>query len=187
MRAVKYIRKKIKNKDEFGKEVKLNVEGDEAHKTWFGGLLSIVISCLMFVYVFLLFKKMIMHEEDVLNYKFPDESLEEVGEISYKEAHNMIFFQLQTNFRHGSNRLNAHKPILLNEEFYSKVDVKFEQVDVDMENPDHNKRVEYQTFEAKPCTAEDFDITSGTGGEREGEDEKDEMKKKKEVWEKFQN
>jgi len=120
---------------------------------------------------------MILHEEDVLNYKYPDESLEDVGEITFKEAHEMIFFQLLTNFRHGENRKGAHKPILLDEEFYSKVDVKFEQVDVDMENADHEKRVEYKTFEAKPCSAEDFQAhTEGEG-----------KKKNKEVWEKFKN
>ena len=89
---LKAVRKKVKKQDEFGKAISLNIDGEESHKTWFGGLLSIIISVLMLVYVFLLFKKMILHEEDVLNYKYPDESPEELGEIPLKEMHEMTFF-----------------------------------------------------------------------------------------------
>ena len=46
-----------------------------------------------------------------------------------------------------------------------------------MKNEDHEKKVEYKTYEAKPCTAEDF----------ESEIEGEQKTKKKEVWEKFQN
>ena len=89
---LKKIRKKIKSHDEFGKEISFNIDGEESHKTWFGGMLSVVITCLMIVYVVLLFKKMAFHEEDILNYKYPDLPLEEIGEVSYKETYEMIFF-----------------------------------------------------------------------------------------------
>jgi len=58
------------------------------------------------------------------------------------------------------------------------IDVKFEQVNVDMDNENHEKRVEYKTFEARPCTKEDFQADV---------EEVEAKKKNKEVWEKFKN
>ena len=88
----KAIRKRVKKQDEFGKDVSLNIDGEESHKTWFGGAIAIIISGLMCVYVFLLFKKMALHEEDVLNYKYPEKSAEDLGKVPLSEMHEMTFF-----------------------------------------------------------------------------------------------
>ena len=175
---IKFVRKKITSKDEFGKGVSLNIDGDEEHKTWFGGFVTLSITALMALYVFLLFRKMILHEEDVLNYIYPDISPEELDEIPMKEVHEMIFFELTTNFRHGDIRNIAHEKIAYNEDFHRSLDVKFEQVDVDLDNEIVSERVKYTEFEARPCTKEDF-----------LEDLKDEEAREKNtaVWEKFEN
>jgi len=47
-----------------------------------------------------------------------------------------------------------------------------------MDNENHEKRVEYKTFEARPCTKEDFQADV---------EEVEAKKKNKEVWEKFKN
>ena len=101
---------------------------------------------------------MIYHQADVFNYKFLNGyGLEDLGEVSYKEAHEMIFFQITSNLPHGASRKNAHETDLaLDDEFFSSIDVKFEQVNVDMKNSDPKKKVEYKTYEAKPCTQKDF-------------------------------
>jgi len=56
--------------------------------------------------------------------------------------------------------------------------VKFEQVNVDMKNPDHEKRVSYKSYEAKPCTEEDFTHDEAT---------EDGNIKLKHVWKKFKD
>ena len=88
----KFLRKKIKSRDVFGKEISLNIDGDESHKTWFGGFISILISIVMIGYIYLLFKKCITHGEDVMNYIYIDENPEELGQIAFKEINEVIFF-----------------------------------------------------------------------------------------------
>ena len=127
---IKKLRKYVTSKDEFGKAVSLNVDGDEEHKTRLGAFFTLAITGLMVVYVALLFKKLINHEEDVMDYRYPDISPEELGEIPLGEVHEIIFFELATNFRHGEFRDDAHhdyNDLSWNDiNFHKSLDVKFE-------------------------------------------------------------
>ena len=136
----KYLRKKVKSRDYFGRAISLNVDGEEEHKTWFGGVFSILILIFMLGYTFLMLRKCIDHKEDVMNFAYVDENPAKLGVVSYKELQEVIFFQLTTVPQHGENRYkrdlnkdHPHEPIVLNEDFYSKIDVRFEQVKIDHE------------------------------------------------------
>jgi len=120
----------------------------------FGGAVTIIINLLMLGYVIILIRKVITREDDAIQYWYPDGAAE-LGEVSYREAYSMMFFQLTTAFRHGEARDGAHQNIEL-EELYQHVDMKFEQIDVDMENEDPAKRVRYTPYEARLCKEEDF-------------------------------
>ena len=121
-----------------------------------------IISALMVVYVFLMFKKCFLHEENVYNYSYPNEPVTDLGKVKFKDVHEVIFFQLQTNFGHGgSHRTDAkdHR-IKLDKTFYENVDVKIEQVNIDMHNTDREQRFKVDDFEVRECTLEDFSKAS---------------------------
>ena len=82
----------------------------------------------MIVYVYLMFKKCFEHEENVYNYSYPNEPVTDLGKVTYDKVHEVIFFQLQTNFGHGGSHRSDAKDhrIRLDSTFYENVDVKIE-------------------------------------------------------------
>ena len=172
-------RKWAKSKDYFGKETELNINGHECHKTWFGGLTSLGIRVVMIIYVFLLFKKCFGHNEDVVNYTFSDENPEELGEVKQPELSQTMFFQLSPNHRHTEDRTKAAPTIKLDESFYSHVDVYFEQMDINLNDPDESKRVVGKKFEAKSCTLDDWKAVA--------KDDEQWLKKSEDLWERYKD
>ena len=154
---IKKIRKKITSQDEFGKGVELNIDGDEEHKTIYGGIITSTISLLMLVYIGLLLKKLIIRDDDVVQYEYPDESTEELGPIGWKEEHMVkSFIQLNRPHKHGNQKDKAKEKLVLDAEFYQHVEMYFEQVDHNPEAEDKSKRTVYKRYEARPCTNKDY-------------------------------
>ena len=57
----------IKNHDKFGHEINLNFNNkDNIHRTFVGGLVSILVNILMIVYILTLVRKLIFYEDDSL-------------------------------------------------------------------------------------------------------------------------
>ena len=131
--------------------------------------MTVIINLLMLGYVAVLVRKVIIREDDAIQYWYPDGAAV-LGEVSYKEAYSMMFFELTTAFRHGEEQDGAHQNLDL-AELYEHVDVKFQQIDVDMDNEDPAKRVRYTPYEARPCKEEDFG----------------DHPKNKEVWQRFKS
>jgi len=79
-------RKKAKKYDEFGKEVPFNVDREEASKTFFGGSVTIIINILVLLYLVLLFKKVVLKEDDTIQYWYEEVEFEKEGEVSHEEV-----------------------------------------------------------------------------------------------------
>ena len=61
----------------------------------------------MFVYIVMLFNKLIIRDDDKVNYQYPDVPTEELGEISYKEAYGMMFIELGRPQKYGEEARKA--------------------------------------------------------------------------------
>jgi len=53
----------VRNQDQFGQPVNLNIDGEDAYKTIPGGCISLVSLVIVFLYFVLKLKYMINHEE----------------------------------------------------------------------------------------------------------------------------
>ena len=69
----------------FGKSVALNIDGEDTYNTWIGGFFSLLISLLMFGYVYMLLSQMFTYGNDTVALLFPDLSTTTLGKVSYKK------------------------------------------------------------------------------------------------------
>ena len=77
----------IKSYDFWAYSPEFNIDNKgPSHKTWIGGFFSLIIQLVMYAYLYLLFYKMIMREEDLVQYKFPDIDIEELGVVKLDET-----------------------------------------------------------------------------------------------------
>jgi hypothetical protein len=71
----------------FGHDIKLNFNGNgTSHKTTAGGLVSVMIKGWMVYYVYYIFKKMFLHEDDK---QYNDQvllDLKELGTVNYNQT-----------------------------------------------------------------------------------------------------
>ena len=89
------IGKYIKSHDLFGHEVKLNFnKTGSTYNTVVGGLVSIVIKCLIYVYVIFLFKRMILHEKDHKENVETRVEYDELGEVAWSHINANIMLQI---------------------------------------------------------------------------------------------
>ena len=132
----------------FGHTINLNFnkEGD-SHQTLIGGFFSIFIRLAMFIYVFMNFKKMILHEDDSTFTEVNTIDLEEYGEKPFSETEMNMFHVI---------RKQKTGALLLNEETARHIDIKYVQYNVDWNKYPDPSYKEVVEFPAKQCEVKDF-------------------------------
>ena len=127
----------------FGHTINLNFnkEGD-SHQTLIGGFFSIFIRFAMFIYVFMNFKKMILHEDDSTFTEVNTIDLEEYGEKPFSETEMNMFHVI---------RKQKTGALLLNEETARHIDIKYVQYNVDWNKYPDPSYKEVVEFPAKQC------------------------------------
>ena len=127
----------------FGHTINLNFnkEGD-SHQTLIGGFFSIFIRLAMFIYVFMNFKKMILHEDDSTFTEVNTIDLEEYGEKPFSETEMNMFHVI---------RKQKTGALLLNEETARHIDIKYVQYNVDWNKYPDPSYKEVVEFPAKQC------------------------------------
>lgn len=90
------IKEKLRSQDMFGHTINLNFnkEGD-SHQTAIGGSMSILIRIVMALYVFMNFKKMLLHEDDSNVVEVNTMDLVEYGKKAYNETDMFIYHVLR--------------------------------------------------------------------------------------------
>ena len=127
----------------FGHTINLNFnkEGD-SHQTLIGGFFSIFIRFAMFIYVFMNFKKMILHEDDSTFTEVNTIDLEEYGEKPFSETEMNMFHVI---------RKQKTGALFLNEETARHIDIKYVQYNVDWNKYPDPSYKEVVEFPAKQC------------------------------------
>ena len=127
----------------FGHTINLNFnkEGD-SHQTLIGGFFSIFIRLAMFIYVFMNFKKMILHEDDSTFTEVNTIDLEEYGEKPFSETEMNMFHVI---------RKQKTGALFLNEETARHIDIKYVQYNVDWNKYPDPSYKEVVEFPAKQC------------------------------------
>ena len=95
----------VKSHDMFGHEIKLNFNRNgDAHTTFVGGLVSLLVKTMMTVYIYMNVMKLVGIEDAAVETKIMNLDLEELGEIDYEQARSTVFWVMrktdgaQTNF-----------------------------------------------------------------------------------------
>lgn len=132
----------------FGHTINLNFnkEGD-AHNTAIGGSFSILIRIMMSLYIFMNFKKMLLHEDDANIVETNTIDLDEYGLKPYNETDMFIYHVL---------RKQMTGKLLLSADTARHVDIHFKSVQTDWyvyPDPSYVSSIEVP---AKACTKEDF-------------------------------
>ena len=80
----------------FGHEIKLNFNRNgDAHTTFVGGLVSLLVKFVMTVYIYMNLMKLFTEEDAAIETKIKNLDLVELGEIDYEEAMSSIFWVLR--------------------------------------------------------------------------------------------
>ena len=97
---MKEFKDKVKDQDLFGYKINFNFDRrGETHTTVVGGCVSIFIKIIFAIYIFLCFKRMILHEDDDLKVAYGSQDLEELGDVSLNET-KMLPFWVVRNQKH---------------------------------------------------------------------------------------
>ena len=113
----KTVLKKIKNQDQFGKDINLLYKNSQtAHKTTIGGFISILYKVCLTVLIFFQGQKMIAKQKNSINSYETSNQLD--GSINLNET-NMFTFHVLKKQSAGSG------PIYLNESISRYIDVSF--------------------------------------------------------------
>ena len=85
-----------------------NVAGSATHNTWLGGCCSIIVKVVIWIYIFLNFKKLVLLEGDNIITQFYYSELADT-EVALNDTHLLIFWTLEKTD-------DGSQPIYLNEE-----------------------------------------------------------------------
>lgn len=86
----------FKDKDMFGHVVNINFDKQgPTHKTEIGGVVSVFIKVVIYVYIIFKFKILILGEKDVNNTLISLEKLTEMGEVFYKDTDHFTLYVLR--------------------------------------------------------------------------------------------
>ena len=138
------IEEKLREQDMFGHTINLNFNKDgDTHNTAIGGSFSTLIRIVMTLYVFMNFKKMLLHEDDANIVEMNTLDLEEYGVKAYNETDMFIYYVL---------RKQLSSKLFLGEETARHVDIFFTSVKKDY----YTGISDIVEVPAKQCTKEDF-------------------------------
>jgi len=109
----------IRDQDLFGHEIRLNFNNKgDSHRTFIGGVVSLVIKVCMLAYVLYNFKKMVFREDDTLNNIIGLSDLRIKGDVKFKDMDLNPFFVFK-------KQLMGNAPLFLNETTSRYITVRF--------------------------------------------------------------
>lgn len=148
------MKKYIKDTDMFGHTINLNFnKNGDSHKTFIGGLFSILIKMLLGLYVYLLFKRMFLYEADSNYTRINVLDLEKFGKQMLNKTDMTIFHVFK-------KKLPGAKTPFIDDEFETYLHVKFTQINNNyVDRGPNNYAKDILTVRGKNCENKDL---SGT-------------------------